>query len=74
VAQHVLRYIKSNPAQGIFFAFDSEIQLKGFSESDWAPCSNIGKSTTGYCIFLEISLISWKSKKQSIVSRSSSEV
>jgi len=32
-AQHVLRYIKSNPTQGLFFASNSEIQLKGFSDS-----------------------------------------
>ena len=34
VVQHILRYIKANPAQGLFFAADSEVQIKAFSYFD----------------------------------------
>jgi len=44
--QHVLRYIKSNHSQGVFFPSNSEIHLKGFSDLDWASCPNTRKSTT----------------------------
>lgn len=71
VVNHLLRYLKGCPAQGILLFAASSFQIRGFFDADWASCLDSCKSTTGYCIFLSDALVSWKAKKQNTVFRSS---
>ncbi|KAE9603997.1 putative RNA-directed DNA polymerase [Lupinus albus] len=73
VALRVLHYLKGAPSQGLFFSSKSHISFSAFSDSDWASCLDSRKSISGFCIFMGPTLISWKTKKQQTVSRSSSE-
>jgi hypothetical protein len=72
-ALRIIHYLKGNPGQGLLYPNNSELKLKAYSYADWATCAKTRRSTTGYCVFLGNSLISWRCKKQSTISRSSFE-
>ena len=71
--KRVLRYIKGTVDHGLTFTHTDNFVLNGFSDADWAGCVDSRKSTSGYAFFMGRSLISWASKKQSIVALSSTE-
>jgi len=74
VVVRVLRYIKGSLGAGIFLSAASKVHLKGFSDSDWGGCIDTRRPITSYGMYIGNSLISWKSKKQVTIARSSSEV
>lgn len=72
-AHRILRYLKATPGQGIFFPKKGGTDLIAYCDADWLGCSDTRRSRTGYLVLLGGAPISWKTKKQSVVSRSSAE-
>ena len=68
-----MKYLKKTPGQGFFLSAQFDLKLKCYCDADWAACIDTRRSIPSFCIFLGESLISWKSKKQQVVSRSSAE-
>ncbi|GKC76017.1 uncharacterized mitochondrial protein-like protein [Tanacetum coccineum] len=69
----ILGYLKGTLGLGILYANHGHHIAEGFTDVDYVGCPNTLRSPTGYCSFVGGNLVSWKSKKQNVVSRSSSK-
>ena len=74
LAKSVLRYLKGTLINGLIFNKGDNIEIIGFTDASWASTGD-RRSVSGYCYSLSIdsAFISWKSKKQPIVTLSSCE-
>ncbi|GJR58570.1 putative RNA-directed DNA polymerase [Tanacetum coccineum] len=72
-ANRVLGYLKAPLGQGILISRAGDPFLTAYCDSDWLGCPYTRRSRTGYMLLLGETPISWKTKKQSLVSRSSAE-
>ncbi|KAM2157368.1 hypothetical protein ACFX1R_042950 [Malus domestica] len=71
--KRILRYVQGIINCGLTYTKNSEFQLTAYSYSDWAADINTRRSISGFVVYLGSNLILWQSKKQSTVSRSSTE-
>ncbi|GAV65217.1 LOW QUALITY PROTEIN: hypothetical protein CFOL_v3_08732, partial [Cephalotus follicularis] len=69
----IMRYLKSASSRGILFSNNGHLRLEAFTDTDWAGSRDDRRSTSGYCTFLKGNLVTWRSKKQSVVARSNAE-
>lgn len=72
-AKRILRYLVATPAHGVYMRRGTPLTLHGFSDADWAGDTDDFVSTNAYVIYLGGTPISWSSRKQNGVARSSTE-
>lgn len=72
--KRVLRYLKCTSYYGLFFPANNSLVLQGFSDSDWGGNPVDRRSVGAYTFLLGNAAIFWRSKNQSVTSRSSAEV
>lgn len=72
--KRILRYIRGTLYLGLLLRPSAPAELTVYSDADWAGCPDTRKSTSGYAVFLGDNLVSWSSKRQNTISRSSAEV
>ncbi|CAA7015697.1 unnamed protein product [Microthlaspi erraticum] len=72
-ALHVVRFLKYTAGQGILYSSKPDLTPTAYCDSDYAGCPMTRRSLSAYVMFLGGSPISWKTRKQGIVSRSSAE-
>ncbi|CAI0444726.1 unnamed protein product [Linum tenue] len=72
--KRVLRYLKGTTTHGIWYKrLKEEDYLIGYTDSDYAGDMDDRKSTSGYVFFLAGGTNSWGSKKQPVVTLSTTE-
>jgi hypothetical protein len=71
--KRILRYLQGTLDLGLHLHRTTPADLLVYTDTDWAGCPDTRKSTSGYDVFLGDNLISWSSKRQPTVSRSSAE-
>lgn len=74
VGMHVIRYIKGSPGQGVFFPSSSNLCLSAFCDADLASYPFCKCYISAYCVKLGGSIVVWKVKRQTSVTKSSAEV
>jgi hypothetical protein len=72
-AKRILRYVSGTKFFGLFYNATNDSNVVAYTDADWAGCLDDRKSTSGYAFLFGGNLVSWSSKKQPIVSLSTTE-
>jgi hypothetical protein len=71
--KRILRYLQGTMTLGLTLRQSPPTELIVYTDADWARCPDTRRSTSGYVVFLGDNLVSWSSKRQHTISRSSAE-
>ncbi|XP_071704910.1 uncharacterized mitochondrial protein AtMg00810-like [Rutidosis leptorrhynchoides] len=71
--KRILHYVRGTIHHGLSITKSPSQTLVSYTNADWARCSDTRRSTSGYCVYFCDNLVSWSSKRQPTISRSSIE-
>lgn len=72
-AEKVLRYLAGTKTHKLTYSKSDSPTLTGYSDADWANCEVTRKSTSGIIVYLNNAPVYWRSKRQPIVTMSTTE-
>ncbi|RDX89226.1 hypothetical protein CR513_29072, partial [Mucuna pruriens] len=73
VVERILHYLKASPGKGLLFRKEGTLSMEIYTDANYAGSVVDRRSTSRYCMFLGGNLVTWRSKKQNVVARSSVE-
>jgi len=72
-AKHVFRYVNGTRNPGLFYPYTRTNTIDVYVDADFAGCHDTRRSTSGYIVLFNNSCVSWLSKKQASVAKSTTE-
>ena len=73
VMYQILQYLKGTPGKGILFKKEEKLTLEAYTDANYARFVVDKRSISGYSTYLGHNLVTWRSKKQNVMARSSAE-
>lgn len=73
LVKRIMRYLQGTLECDLKYTMTQDFNIAAYSDSDWAADINTRRSITGFVVFLRSNPVSWQSKKQAIVSWSSTK-
>jgi hypothetical protein len=71
--KRIIKYVNSTLNHGIFYSQNTNLNIVGYSDADWAGNADDRKITSGECFYIGTNMIAWSTKKQNSISLSIAE-
>ncbi|MCO5552984.1 hypothetical protein L7F22_006504 [Adiantum nelumboides] len=71
--RRIMRYVRATLDYALFYDADTQVQVHGYTDSDWVGSVSNRRSTSGYMFSFGSAANTWSSKKQSTIALSSTE-
>jgi hypothetical protein len=72
-AKKVMRYLQGTKDYMLMYRRTDNLEVIGYSDSDFAGCIDSRKSTSGYIFLMASGAVSWRSAKQTLTATSTME-